>query len=260
MNRRILLGALIGASAIAAVPSAASATATCNYDSAKRQMQVRYGAGDTAVTVRNGPGLVFREGTSGFRNCFSTTGVRATAANTNSVSITAATGTGAAQQTTTIDETNGDFSDSNSKLRFGVVTGTGADRLVVKEGSGNNFVTVRNQSSGLGFGPEIDLDSDGDADINKVGFDNVVQINGGSGNDILDAGPNTTAQMVLLGEAGNDTLRGGSKQDNLDGGIGNDGFFSKDGVTDIVTGGSGTDHAKMDFNLDRPSSIEEPSF
>ena len=66
--------------------------------------------------------------------------------------------------------------------------------------------------------------------------------------------------MVLLGEAGNDTLRGGIEQDNLDGGAGNDGFFAKDGAIDIVTGGTGTDHAKLDFNLDRPSSIEEPSF
>jgi Ca2+-binding RTX toxin-like protein len=258
--KRILLGALIGASALAAIPSAASATATCNYDTAKRQMSVRYGAADTAVTVRNGSGLEFREGSNGFRNCFSTTGVRATAANTDSVSISGATGTGAAVQNTTIDETNGDFSDSNPKLRFAVITGTGADRLTIKEGSGNNFVTVRNQSTGLGFGPEIDLDSDGDADINKVGFDNIVQINGGTGNDILDAGPNTTAQVVLLGEAGNDTLRGGIEQDNLDGGPGNDGFFAKDGVIDIVTGGTGTDHARLDFNLDRDSSIEEPTF
>ena len=37
MKRRILLGALIGASALAAIPSAASATATCTYDSAKRR-------------------------------------------------------------------------------------------------------------------------------------------------------------------------------------------------------------------------------
>ena len=70
----------------------------------------------------------------------------------------------------------------------------------------------------------------------------------------------TVFQVVLEGETGTDTLRGGTKQDNLDGGPGTDGFFAKDGVTDIVTGGTGTDHATMDFNLDRPSSIEEPNF
>jgi hypothetical protein len=38
------------------------------------------------------------------------------------------------------------------------------------------------------------------------------------------------------------------------------GFFAKDGALDTVTGGTGTDHATMDFNLDRPSSIEQQDF
>ena len=76
MKRRILLGALIGASALAAVPTAANAATTCTFDSAKRKLEVRYGAGDTRVTVRNGAGLEFRAGTTGaFQNCFSATGV-----------------------------------------------------------------------------------------------------------------------------------------------------------------------------------------
>jgi Ca2+-binding RTX toxin-like protein len=261
MKRRILLGALIGASALTAIPTAANASATCTYDSAKRSMKVRYGVSDTAVTVRNGAGLEFREGASGFRNCFSTTGVRATAANTDAVTITGASGTGAARQVTTIDETAGDFSDSNPNLRFTVLTGTGGDRLVVREGSGNNFMILRNQTGSLAFGPAIDLDSDGDIDVRMTtGFDSVVQVNGGGGNDILDAGPANVYQVVLLGESGNDTLRGGSKQDTLDGGANDDGFFAKDGALDSVIGGTGNDHATMDFNLDRPSSVETQSF
>ncbi len=73
------------------------------------------------------------------------------------------------------------------------------------------------------------------------------------------SGPPLSARCALLSRAMRRT-RGGTKQDNLDGGANNDGFFAKDGVTDIVTGGTGTDHATMDFNFDRPSSIEEPIF
>jgi len=260
MKRRILLGALIGASALAAIPSAANATATCTFDSAQRQLNLRYAAADTNITVRNGPQLQFGKAGESFRACFSATSVQATAANTDRVIISAASGTGAAHQETTIDETNGDFSASNPKLRFTVLTGTGADRLIVKEGSGNQFVLLHNQTGGLAFGPAVDLDTDGDDDIvMTTGFDSVVQVKGGTGNDILDAGPATVFQVRLEGEVGNDTLRGGSKQDVLLGGPDDDGFFSKDGVKDILKGDAGNDHATMDlFNpLDDATSVEQ---
>jgi Ca2+-binding RTX toxin-like protein len=260
MKTRILLGALIGASALAAIPTAANATATCTFDSAKRQMNLRYAAADTNITVRNGPQLQFGKAGESFRACFSTTGVQATAANTDRVRISAASGTGAAQQTTTIDETNGDFSASNPNLRFTVLTGTGGDRLIVKEGSGNQFVQLHDQTGVLAIGPAVDLDTDGDDDIVMTsGFDSVVQVFGGIGNDILDAGPATVFQVRLEGEAGTDTLRGGARQDVLVGGSEDDGFFSKDGAKDILRGDSGNDHATMDlFNpLDDATSVEQ---
>jgi Ca2+-binding RTX toxin-like protein len=261
MKRRILLGALIGASALAAVPTAANASATCTYDSAKREMRVRYGAADTAATVRNAAGLEFSEAGGFFRNCFSTSGVRATATNTDSVVISAFSGTGASKQTTTIDESNGDFSASNPKLHFTVLTGTGGDRLVVNESSGLDQVGVQDQTGSLAIGPAVDLDMNGTIDIRMTtGFDSVVQVNGNGFSDLLDASKLTVAQAVLVGGSGNDTLKGGSKQDNLDGGIGDDRFFAKDGATDIVAGGTGTDHATLDFNVDRPSSIEQQDF
>ena len=90
------------------------------------------------------------------------------------------------------------------------------------------------------------------------GFDSVVQVFGGIGNDILDAGPATVFQVRLEGEAGKDTLRGGAKQDVLLGGSEDDGFFSKDGVKDILRGEGGNDHATMDFTpiLDDATSVE----
>ena len=84
-------------------------------------MKVRYATADTNITVRNGPTLQFGQAGEAFRSCFSVTSVRATAANTNRVTITGASGTGFAKQTTTIDETNGDFSNSNPNLRFFVL-------------------------------------------------------------------------------------------------------------------------------------------
>jgi Ca2+-binding RTX toxin-like protein len=261
MKRRILLGALIGASAIAAIPSAANATATCSYDSAKRQMNLRYAAADTNITVRNGPTLQFGKGGEGFRSCFSVNGVAATAANTDSVVIKAFSGTGPVKQTTTIDESNGDFSSSNAKLHFSVLTGTGGDRLIVNETSGLDQVGVLNQTGSLAIGPAVDLDMDGTIDIRMTtGFDSVVQVNGNGFSDLLDASKLTVAQVVLVGGPGNDTLKGGSKQDTLEGGIGDDRFFAKDGVIDTVTGDIGNDHATMDFNVDRPSSIETQDF
>jgi Ca2+-binding RTX toxin-like protein len=263
MKRRILLGALIGASAIAAIPSAANASATCTYDSGARKMQVRYGAADTRVTVRNGSGLEFREGSNGFRNCFSTTGVRATAANTDKVTIAAFNSTAAAlAQTTTIDESQGDFSSSNPKLQFFVLTGTGRDRLVVNETSALDQVRVQDQTGGLAIGPAVDLDMDNDIDIRMTtGFDSIVQVNGNGTSDLLDASPLTVAQAVLVGGSGNDTLKGGKLRDTFDGGPDNDTIFSKDGVLEDIVGGTGTDTATMDdFGLDRPNSIEKQLF
>jgi Ca2+-binding RTX toxin-like protein len=256
LNRRILIGAVLGASALAAVPSAANAAASCTYNPSTRTMDMRMAPGESDVTVVNGATLQFFKDGDFKRSCISSTGIQATAANTDSVIVRAASGAGAATQKVTIDETNGDFSDSNPKLHFTVLTGTGGDRLVVKEGAGNNFVILRNQTEGLAFGPAIDLDSDSDIDIRMTTSDSVVQVNGGKGNDILDAGPASVYQVVLNGEGGNDTLRGGARQDNLIGGTENDRFFAKDGVKDIVTGGTGTDTATLDFNLDDPSSIE----
>jgi Ca2+-binding RTX toxin-like protein len=60
---------------------------------------------------------------------------------------------------------------------------------------------------------------------------------GGAGNDLLDGG---SGNDLLLGGAGNDRLRGGSGNDILLGGLGNDVLTGDDG-DDILLGGSGDD-------------------
>jgi Ca2+-binding RTX toxin-like protein len=261
-HRRIVLGAVLSAVAVAAVPSAANASATCTFDSAKRKLEVRYGATDTRMTVRNGFGLEFREGTSGvFHNCFSPTGVLATAANTDKVTVAAANSTTAAlPQITTIDESNGDFSASNPKLAFFVLTGTGGDRLIVNETSSLDQVGVQDQTGGLALGPAVDLDMDGDIDIRMTTLNGIVQVNGNGFSDLLDASKLTIAQAVLVGGDGNDSLNGGARQDGFDGGPGNDTIFAKDGLVEAVNGGIGTDKAFMDVLKDQPSSIENEVF
>src|SRR6478609_6265541 len=85
---------------------------------------------------------------------------------------------------------------------------------------------------------------------------------GTSGDDLLDASILTTI-AVLRGDAGNDTLIGGSANDRLDGGLGadllqggagNDQFFvalGKDlvaGQYDIIEGGIGSDELIITLN------------
>jgi hypothetical protein len=255
--RRILVGALLGAAALAAVPSAASASSTCVYDQATRTMNVRYGAGDTSLTLRNGPTLLYSEAGGFPRSCFSTSGVAATATNTDKIVIKGASGTGALHQTTTIDESFGGFPESNPNLQIFVFTGTN-DRLIVDETAGDDSVRLMEQG-GLAFGPAVDLNYDGKIDLRMTTLDSVAQVNAGRGNDLVDALSANSYQTVELGEDGNDVLVGGKKGDLLDGGANDDHLFAKDGVIEQIVGGSGTDTAQLDFN-DQPSGVEKPSF
>lgn len=66
----------------------------------------------------------------------------------------------------------------------------------------------------------------------------------GAGNDKL-LGVGATNRFVVLGEAGNDALRGGLDADNLNGGIGKDLLVGGVG-RDVLTGGPGRD--RFDFN------------
>jgi hypothetical protein len=253
-HRRILIGTLLGAAALAGVPSAASAANTCTYDQAARTMNIRYGAADTTLTVRNGTSILYSQGGL-LRSCFDpTTGKAATAANTDKVIIKAASGTGAAAQTTTIDESFGGFPESNPNLKFFVLTGTN-DRLIVKEGGGDDSVRLMEQSGGLAIGPAVDLNYDGKVDLVMTTNNSVVQVNGGAGKDLIDALSVTSYQTVQLGESGNDVLVGGAKGDGFDGGADDDFLFAKDGVIEALTGGSGFDKAQFDFN-DQLNGIE----
>ncbi len=67
-------------------------------------------------------------------------------------------------------------------------------------------------------------------------------IKGGSGDDILNAYAITLTEVVLMGQAGNDKLTGGSLDDDLCGGTGDDTFYTNPGDNNLV-GGAGLDTA-----------------
>ena len=64
-------------------------------------------------------------------------------------------------------------------------------------------------------------------------------IGDGSGNTI-DRASETTARMVLMGNLGNDTLKGGAKSDLIVGGAGDDTLNGNAG-NDLLAGGAGDD-------------------
>jgi Ca2+-binding RTX toxin-like protein len=70
----------------------------------------------------------------------------------------------------------------------------------------------------------------------------VLVVNGGFGDDILDAGLVDSGSVILElnGEGGDDTLAGGKQNDELNGGIGNDSLSGGD-ADDTLSGGDGQD-------------------
>jgi len=113
----------------------------------------------------------------------------------------------------------------------GYVTGTGIATTAI---------------TGVGAGATIDItavaNNDGQAgEGDSVGLD-VEIVNGGSGNDILNAHAVVVTDVVLNGNGGNDQLTGGGGNDDLCGGAGNDTFYENPGNDNLV-GGAGLDTA-----------------
>lgn len=103
------------------------------------------------------------------------------------------------------------FSDSKPNLKFAVFTGTGADHLVIREGTRDDKIRLRDQGA-LAFGPAIDLDSFGDFDVTMTsGNDSIVEVYGGGRFDQFSGGP---GEDRLYAHDGNEEfLDGGSEAD-----------------------------------------------
>src|SRR5204862_3244295 len=79
----------------------------------------------------------------------------------------------------------------------------------------------------------------------------------GGGNDVFNGAGGTSGAM--FGEAGVDTLTGGSAADAIDGGIGNDTLKGGLGA-DVLAGGAGNDHLIGGLCNDQPAGGTNSDF
>lgn len=135
--------------------------------------------------------------------------------------------------------TVGGFSNLNVvSSQEGLVTPNGTVTRVVIRGEDQDDTIVTN-----GLAEPATL-SGGSGDDGLLGGPAGSNLNGGSGDDSVSGG------------SGNDTITGFSGVDVLYGNGGNDTFFEYDGYADTLNGGSGTDNAQVDGDLDSTTAIE----
>ncbi|MEL6930360.1 MAG: calcium-binding protein, partial [Cyanobacteria bacterium J06600_6] len=174
------------------------------------------------------------------------------------------------------------------------VGGAGNDRLIWNNGDGSDImegdegIDTTEVNGALDAGDDFELRANGHRTeferLNLGNFtldvDNVEQfeINGGGGDDILNVkdltgtdveqvtfyggdgddhfnGSSTSVDLVILGEAGNDSLTGGSGDDWINGGDGNDTLIGGAGADTFVLGGNGIDTI-ADFNFSEGDTIQ----
>ena len=121
--------------------------------------------------------------------------------------------------------------------------GLGADDLSGGAGVDLADYSSRTENLALGLGDQPDDGAPGEGDNLR---DDIEQVRGGSGNDVingsqsadtLDGGPGND---TIYGKAGDDSLLGGAGNDLLNGGDGNDTIRGGPG-DDVLDGGLGTD-------------------
>jgi Ca2+-binding RTX toxin-like protein len=140
------------------------------------------------------------------------------------------------------------------------VEGTaGDDKIVVnnKAAFGNNS---RSHVSINGVDTQVDSSHNAILDIKGLGGNDQISMPTMSGTNgfvlygraTLDGGD---GQDVITGANRADVLIGGLGADILDGGAGNDQLFGRDGATDVLKGGLGTDAAESD-TVDSLDAVE----
>jgi Ca2+-binding RTX toxin-like protein len=123
--------------------------------------------------------------------------------------------------------TGGDFSTLSGGPGADLLDASGSDAAAITYADHTDGVTVR-------LNGVADDGAAGEGD-NVLG--RVTGITGGSGNDVLEAGPRSSG---LFGAGGDDMLVGSADGDTIDGGEGND-SVSGGGGDDHLAGGAGTD-------------------
>ncbi|HEY6891875.1 MAG TPA: calcium-binding protein, partial [Solirubrobacter sp.] len=80
----------------------------------------------------------------------------------------------------------------------------------------------------------------------SIGSAELMQLNTFGGNDTLHTAQDVTMNLDVNGGSGNDVLDGSLGNDRLDGGDGDDTLATRDGKADFVVGGAGADTALID--------------
>jgi hypothetical protein len=250
--RRLAVGAALAGAAFAATPALASASSTCSFDLKSHYVYIQDGSGSDALTVSRGDhgAITFADGLKPAAKCFDQH-TPAAVGNTDTIYIQGpAVGK---YDTIEYDESNGQFapgatseatgtpeielysmSTSNELYAVDVVGTTGADTIHV------------------GDKGSIDLDADGDMDVEETFGASAVILHGGDGGDTLDGrgwgqvGP-TTVPETFYGGDGNDFLAPGRQYNIVYGEKGNDQMvLNANGYPDTFSGGEDYDSASLD--------------
>jgi Ca2+-binding RTX toxin-like protein len=251
------VGVLLAVGGLSALPALASASSSCTYDPATKQVTVTHDApaGQALTLKRSYLGYIYINDGVG-RDCQSPAGAVATVRSTDKITVRAATP--AAFQHTVIDESSGGFEPGATRneggywldeIDFVVLTGSGGDHLTVRdENFGYGRMELRTSPT-LSLGPQIDLNGDGDYDLNMTQA-GLVTVFGGSDPDYIYGSDVSSFSLELRGGGGDDYLAGGRRYDALYGESGNDTLYAKDGATDNafddVDGGPDYDSARVD--------------
>ncbi len=129
------------------------------------------------------------------------------------------------------------------------------NRIIIDAGAGDDTIRVtQDATSG-----DVTVNVNG-AERTFTGADrNNLYIKAGNGNDTIYVSPNVTVNLMLDGNAGDDTIYGGGGRDYINGSTGNDRIYGRGGDDviyggdgdDFISGGSGDDYADGGNGNDR---------
>jgi Ca2+-binding RTX toxin-like protein len=133
----------------------------------------------------------------------------------------------------------------NATDAYGDITGTDGANFISTSPEADTSVRIRGNLGndtivGSSYSDRID-GGDGDDIISGGGGNDTIY--GGAGDDVING---NSGNDRISGGAGNDTLLGSSGRDRLYGEAGDDLLSTRDNKIDTLTGGDGTDSAKLD--------------
>jgi Ca2+-binding RTX toxin-like protein len=218
--------------------SPAQAAVSCSFDGAAHAVSIHAGANNDTLTIaRSGSVIQVNTAACG----------AATVNNTNTVTVTGATG----RQNVRIDLSGGafipSFSNASGEISFAINLAGGTDFFGVRGSTGSDALTVGT----LG----LNLNADGDVDVTISGVE-FLAIDADLGNDNVSAGGGagtgspSPLGVTLIGGAGNDALRGAGAADSLSGDPGSDTLFGGAG-NDYLNGGDDADTLHGGADRDR---------